>query len=549
MVLPILIVRELRSAARQPFSYQLRTLGVGTLLTVGILAVAGAQGGVVKGGPLFAQLHATLLAAIWLLVPLLTADCISRERREQTLPLLFLTPLRPWHIVLAKGMTQGLRAFTLWLAVLPVLVIPLMAGGVSWQEALLSALLSFGSVCLAMGAGLLASTGSRIWLRSVALAACLALLFFFGLVLELGFLTSGGGFALPFAFARPMGSGPRFGFGLQLALDAGACWQFFLGSSLQPWLIRSGYVSPVAPLGTNLPLLLNFGIVALTGLLGMLVLIALAAWNVSRVWHEGPPSARAQRIQQRFCSPVFFQKVFQRWMRWEINHNPIGWLQQRTWSARLVTWIWFAVFACIYSSLLANLWTYQNWFHGIQILLASALVLSVAIGSASSFRRERETGLLELLVVSPLREWQIIAGRLRGVWEQFLPAIVLLLTLWVFCAGILAHELNEWPSVLFYASTLITLPVIGLYNSLARPSFTSAFFGTLLLGVALPVILSRFEECAALILLLLGQINVFQSSASLLRAIPFQLAVAGVCIWRLHHNLRRRSFALERPAA
>src|ERR1043166_3692875 len=121
-------------------------------------------------------------------------------------------------------------------------------------------------------------------------------------------------------------------------------------------------------------------------------------------------------------------------MHWEMNHNPIGWLQHRTWSARLVTWVWFAVFACIYSSLLANLWAYQQSFEVIQFFLAWSLVASVAIASASSFRRERETGLLELLIVSPVREWQIITGRLRGIWEQFLPAILLLLVLWVFCA-------------------------------------------------------------------------------------------------------------------
>src|ERR1051326_3079563 len=108
MVLPILLLRELRSAARQSFSYQLRILGVGALLTVGMVAIAQGRGELSRGGILFARLHATLLAAIWCLVPLLTADCISRERREQTLPLLFLTPLKCWQIVLAKGMSQGL---------------------------------------------------------------------------------------------------------------------------------------------------------------------------------------------------------------------------------------------------------------------------------------------------------------------------------------------------------------------------------------------------------------------------------------------------------
>jgi ABC-type Na+ efflux pump permease subunit len=235
-------------------------------------------------------------------------------------------------------------------------------------------------------------------------------------------------------------------------------------------------------------------------------------------------------------------------MRFEMNHNPIGWLQHRTWSARLVTWLWFAVFACIYSSLLGNVWIYQRAFHAIQSFLAWSLVLSVAIGSAGSFRQERETGLLELLIVSPVREWQIIAGRLRGIWQQFLPAIILLVALWLFCASLIARDLEEGPFVFFFASTFLTLPVIGLYNSLARASFATAFIGTLIMGVVLPEFIARVDEFARFILLVLGQINGFHTSATPLRVIPFQLAVAGACAWRLYRNLRGRAFALEQQA-
>jgi len=57
--------------------------------------------------------------------------------REGTLGLLFLTPLRPQDVVIAKGFAHGLRAMTLWLAVIPTLIIPFLVGGVGWREALL----------------------------------------------------------------------------------------------------------------------------------------------------------------------------------------------------------------------------------------------------------------------------------------------------------------------------------------------------------------------------------------------------------------------------
>jgi ABC-type transport system involved in cytochrome c biogenesis permease component len=119
-VLPV-IARELRVSARQPFTYYLRVLGVTALLLMSLLF--GLQVGFEPtfGRELFGALHRTLFGAIWVLVPMLTADCISRERREGTLGLLFLTPLKGTDIVVAKAVAQGLRAITLGLAVLPVL--------------------------------------------------------------------------------------------------------------------------------------------------------------------------------------------------------------------------------------------------------------------------------------------------------------------------------------------------------------------------------------------------------------------------------------------
>ena len=43
---------------------------------------------------------------------------------------------------------------------------------------------------------------------------------------------------------------------------------------------------------------------------------------------------------------------------------------------------------------------------------------------SGSFRRERETGVLELLLVAPLSTHQIVWGRLRAIWGQFAPAAV-----------------------------------------------------------------------------------------------------------------------------
>src|SRR5712671_3578217 len=96
-LLPV-IVRELRAEARHSFTYWLRVLGATALLFVSA-SVAFENGvGIGQGGELFAWQHLTLFWSIWILVPLVCADCISREKREGTLGLLFLTPLRATDI-------------------------------------------------------------------------------------------------------------------------------------------------------------------------------------------------------------------------------------------------------------------------------------------------------------------------------------------------------------------------------------------------------------------------------------------------------------------
>jgi ABC-type transport system involved in multi-copper enzyme maturation permease subunit len=531
MVSATLMAREMRAAARQPFTYNLRYLGAAALVLVCALSAFDERNDAEWGARVFPLLHSTLLTAIWVLVPLLAADCLSRERREKTLPLLFLTPLTPRQIVQAKGMAHGLRALTLWLAVVPVLAIAFMAGGVSWSDLALSLLLSFSSICLAMAAGLLASACAQVWMRALALAAIFAFLFLGGFILVMATLLGDASAWDPLEI---------LGQGFAWAVGTRGNWEPAFGA-----VVASGPVS--LPIGVNLPLLVQFGIIAAGSLAVLLLAVRLAAWRVSRTWRENPPPERVVRLRQRLCTPQYFKRFFQRWMRWELNRNPIGWLERRSWSARIVTWSWMAVFLCVYSSLLANLELYRRGFDLIQNLLAWLLILAVAISSAGSFRRERETGLLELLLVSPLREWQIIGGRLRGLWTQFIPAIFILLSCWLYLARFLTDTQNSSHEVLYYGAALLTLPAFGLYNSVARSNFPLALLGTLVLCFLVPQMLARIDDFLNIVLELLGQTFLplqagFDKS---LLAMAIQLLLALACVWRLHRNLKRRKFALD----
>jgi len=526
-LLPV-VERELRIGARQTLTYALRVMAVAALLLAAGFYWLTVDVSRNIGGDLFHLMHCTLLAAIWVLVPMLGADCISRERREGTLALLFLTPLRPASIVLAKAMAQGLRAFSLWLAALPALTIPFIAGGVSWKEGLLSVMVSFSSLCLALAAGLVASARSRNAMRSLAAASILSLLFF------LVFLT-GMSLTMTLAAILARGRAPALDF---LNLD----WLITMSFPLVTDWDGFWAIELIKPLWWFWSVGAFAAVTALSFLGALWLVLRVTGKTVERVWREEPPSARVVWLQRKFTTPLFFRRSFHRWMRWELHRNPVGWLERRTWSARLVVWGWTAVVICVYSALLTTGYPALSSFYGIQHALAWLLVLNVAASAAGSFRRERETGVLELLLVTPLSEQQIIGGRLRGLWGKFFLPQALLTGLWLYCLAIWRYR--DVP--LLYAGTFATLPVIGLYYSLARKTFVAAFLWTIVMGVLLPAVLALLAVDSVRSLR-----ETFPGPAMLPSHLPvvltllIQLPLAGAFLFILQHHLEHRKFAMQ----
>lgn len=528
MILLPVIERELRAAARQRLTYNLRLLGVLALLGVFLFYASLGKTGPGVGGELFTAFHGALFWAIWVLVPLATADCISRERREGTLPLLFLTPLKPREIVYAKFLANGLRAFTLWFAALPVLTICFIAGGVSWFEIGLSVLVNFSSICLTMAAGLAASSLSRSWTRALGLAATFAVLSFGAERWALEYLVVSTSFGRGVRFSTLFGTMDTFaGVGLTTGWE-GAWQQLPSNWGLQQPSFMAIYL-----------------LVALCSLMLLLLVIRFSAWNVKRTWQEGPPSPVVAWLEQQLFQPVVFQNLLRRWLRWELQHNPIGWLERRSWNGRLVVWSWLAIVVCIYSSLLSNINLYQRPFHNVQSFLATLLAGSMALSAAGSFRRERETGVLELLLVSPLREWQIIAGRVRGLFGQFVPAIALLCCVWLYGATFLTPT-TEVMAVALSLVTFVTVPLVGLYFSLARPNFIAALLWTVGVQIIAPAVLERASRS------LFGPITAAMGGYpyqygwyELVVPATWQVLVALIFGWQLFLNLKRRKFVLQ----
>jgi ABC-type transport system involved in multi-copper enzyme maturation permease subunit len=465
--LPV-IVRELRAQARHTSTYGVRTLAGAVLLGVG--AFVWWKDGFYPGAGLevFARLHWAMFVSIWCLVPLLAADCLSREKREGTLGLLFLTPLCAWEIVLAKGLVHGVRGFALLLAALPITAVPLLLGGVAWQQVAMSFVLNTTSLGLALMAGVLASAYSRRWGRALAAAGLLAVGFYLLFCLFEAWLQPGIG-------SRAMGQWQSSALSVssvELLLDDHEIWALVLGEATA----RGGG---------------NLGVIAArSGLLlagALLAGVALAAGAVRMGRQEKTASPLRAWCEGELVSPLYWQWALKYWLRRTLERNPVGWLERRTWGGRSLQWTWLAVLLTLWFGELTHAWGRLFDFEGQDLLelLGWLLAGTLAVHAAGSFSRERENGVMELLLVTPLGEGRIITGRLRGLGGQFLPAALLLLGLWLYAALVWQTSV-VW--FWFFAVTFLTLPATALYFPLRCRHRVHALAWTVGAGLVLPLL-------------------------------------------------------------
>src|SRR6185369_12406538 len=97
-----------------------------------------------------------------------TADCLSWEKREGTLGLLFLTDLKGYDVVLGKLTAHSVNAFYSVVAVLPMLAIPLLMGGITFGEVARTALVALNTLFFSLTAGICVSALSRSPQRAVS---------------------------------------------------------------------------------------------------------------------------------------------------------------------------------------------------------------------------------------------------------------------------------------------------------------------------------------------------------------------------------------------
>ncbi|MBI3417114.1 MAG: ABC transporter permease subunit [Verrucomicrobia bacterium] len=399
-LLPI-AARELRVAARKRSTFWLRIIAalVAFVLGCGFLAlsVMGVGAGFMNVGKgLFTTLAWLCLAAALSAGLFLTSDCLSEEKREGTLGFLFLTDLRGFDVVLGKLLATSLCGAYALLAVLPVLALTLVMGGVSGTEFWRSALALLNALFLSLAAGMFVSAISRDSQKALAATFLVLLL-----------LVVGG----PAADATAASVAQR---------PFAPC--FSLASAGYLLVLAGGFGrSPFWP-----TLFVNQAI-AWTFLL-------LACWLLPRVWQERGKARSSRATGWAYDWKFGGVKRRLALRRKLIELNPVVWLACRERWQTFSVWLVLLAISGVVSVIFLRsgptaFWPAWTLFGGLLTLM---MYLGVASQSVRFFVEARRSGLLELLLSTPLPARAIVQGQWRALLRMFGAPLTVCLVLQIF---------------------------------------------------------------------------------------------------------------------
>jgi len=539
-LMPAVVLRELRAAARRRGTYWMRALVVAVALTALLLRIgtgrvaqilmAGGPG-TLPGGEIFALLHTVLSITLLLAAPAFAADCIARERREGTLGLLGLTPLRPVEIVLGKVAVQAVRLVSLWLACVPVLALPVLMGGVSRVDFQYALGIEFMILVGGLAAGLVATSLHTRWVHSAAWAfagtlfggQCLTL--FAASLLRWGAFRQAPGIPTehltevsPFLvsiFVWPMASG--------LTGFAG------LFGSVPAWIRGTADVGLVCGVGIVIAVL--FGSVRFAGRRVRWFLLPQPDSRIPpREPTRGRSSARAEALRRRWLAT-----------------NPARWLCQ-TAGDRRGRWLWLGVVAAGWITFISLRYRISD-LEVLTRFLPLTLAVPMALHAAASFRQEIEEGTLELLLVTPLEPGKLVWARVRQLWALYLPAVIANGLCMVFLPmdGGTSDGLFvvHWIGII----SLLALPALGIRYAVRRLHPLAGFVWSLLTAGVLPLLMGG----------LLGMVACADGRGSQWKAFGWVLGFGGTQIllsatwgWLAARDLKTRQYMLRpfqrRPA-
>jgi hypothetical protein len=382
--LPI-VGRELRVASRLPATFRNRALTAGAVAVVATLmllfaSMTGSPSFI--GGATFRTLAYLTLGFCFLEGVRKTADCLSEEKRDGTLGLLFLTDLKGYDVVFGKLAATSLNSLYGLVAILPVLSLPLLVGGVTageyWRVVLALLNILFFSLCAGM------CVSSRSVRQQQAAGATMLVIVLFSVVPLLTFT--------PILYPLSPFYGFRAAFAGYYAGGHTGFWESLALTQLWSWL--------------------------------MLVWASLA---VPRSWQENEGRGQWQTGRRR---------------PW---HQPLGRVESRESMLALNPVLWLAArkqaptpalnLLVILAVLGSGAFVISHRPEFLYAYAFGAMVLNLLVKmllaeqSARFFAEARRDNALEMILGTPLNLDQIIKGQILALERLFLVPIIALLSL------------------------------------------------------------------------------------------------------------------------
>ncbi len=415
--LPI-VARELGVAARRSGTYWVRFFIALVAMVVWLCVVFGSQrslppyriGQILVNALSILGLGFCLLAGVFF-----TADCLSEEKRNGTLGLLFLTDLKGFDVVLGKLAATSLNAIYGLLALFPIMGLSLLLGGVTASEFGRITLVLLATLCLSLTLGMLISALSHD-ARLAMLGTFLAMLFIAGLLPLLWWLQ--------YLLLNPKWSAtglllPSPGYALLMAFDP------YYNTLAGPYLFWASF-------GTILALGL--------GCFGLSCRLLPHTWQGAassvrpRFWHSHWRQWRFGNAQRQITLRTQ-----------ELEHRPFYWLMVRDRMPNLLAWITLGLVLPIWSIFLIGSVTSTNRNKPLFIVcfltayaLHQVMKMLVALEATRPFNEDRQSGAWELLWITPIYRPAIPAGVRQAMHRQFgKPLLALVVTNLSLCGATL----------------------------------------------------------------------------------------------------------------
>lgn len=480
--LPI-VRRELLVAARRRATFRIRSLGALIAVVLGgLFMLPHLIGGTSSGGgaTLLRLLGALGLGLALSSGPMLTADSLSREKREGTLGFLFLTDLHGYDVVAGKLAALILIPLHGLLASFPIAALTFCLGGVTAGELGRLQLVIANSLFLSMTIGLWVSSLETEDRRAIGATA--------GLLLAITFLPPATGYSLSAlgwsGMETPLSSGsPAYLF--QLSRD-----QAYQASREAFW----------------------YGL-AVQHTLAWASLVA-AGYLAYRTWRN--PAVESTSHSPR-RSPKPAPGAGSRPLDWVVKcrprfaDGPLAWLAERDpWLRRGAWWtavgtLTLSVVVLAFTAMGSSRLTAGAAAGSVLNLGQVVLKFLLAIQAVYFLHDACRNGTMEMLLITPVSDRQLYQGHFAGLRRTILGPFLLLAGSQVLI-GISDRLLagGDWPSVttqvvtgafppLFHGMVLaMDLMAVALHASrwalhYDRPS--KALLRTCLLVVVLPLLL------------------------------------------------------------